>query len=348
MTWTKHGYGALGALELSCIILSFIVIFIGFISIMSNIKICTVIFIILSFLCSLFVLAVSIFCFIATKTRYWKDYLGCTADYKGFLSVWNSVDTYLQLVDSYLCSVDCPCKFNTEMINLYTSNTSTSPYFNMWYIDMNSFYRKNINYCIPSGNPREKSSKNEKKELHKKLKEIYVSRNAYFGHTFRVDWFHKYYKHIERHFKCTGFCGVSYYNTYTKTNQKIVKYLFSDMTKEIPEHFGCIGAIMDWLRKTLIAFAIICLFLFLCLIILFVIALMILCSDSDESNEIISNSENSQGDQEKKELKNDVNKKDNDSKQESVITNLENMSFEPTNEQKNEKNIKFNPSIVNQ
>ena len=120
------------------------------------------------------------------------------------------------------------------------------------------------------------------------------------------------------------------------------------MTKEIPEHFGCIGAIMDWLRKTLIAFAIICLFLFLCLIILFVIALMILCSDSDESNEIISNSENSQGDQEKKELKNDVNKKDNESKQESVITNLENMSFEPTNEQKNEKNIKFNPSIVNQ
>jgi hypothetical protein len=347
MTWTKHGYGALGALELSCIILSFIVIFIGFISIMSNIKICTVIFIILSFLCSLFVLAVSIFCFIATKTRYWKDYLGCTADYKGFLSVWNSVDTYLQLVDSYLCSEDCPCKFNTEMINLYTSNTSTSPYFNMWYIDRNSFYRKNINYCIPSGNPKEKSSKNEKKELYKKLKEIYVLRNAYFGHTFRVDWFHKYYKHIERHFKCTGFCGVSYFNNYTNTNQKIVKYLFSDMTKEIPEHFGCIGAIMDWLRKTLIAFAIVCLFLFLCLIILFIIGLMILCNDSDETNELISNSENSQEEPQEKKI-NEETKKDNDSKQGSVITNLENMSFEPTNDQKKEKDIKFNPSIVNQ
>ena len=186
-----------------------------------------------------------------------------------------------------------------------------------------------------------------KNELYKKLKEIYVLRNAYFGHTFRVDWFHKYYKHIERHFKCTGFCGVSYFNNYTNTNQKIVKYLFSDMTKEIPEHFGCIGAIMDWLRKTLIAFAIVCLFLFLCLIILFIIGLMILCNDSDETNELISNSENSQEEPQEKKI-NEETKKDNDSKQGSVITNLENMSFEPTNDQKQEKDIKFNPSIVNQ
>ena len=352
MTWTKHGYGALGALELSCIILSFIVIFIGFISLISNIKICTVIFIILSFLCSLFVLAVSIFCFIATRTRYWNEYLGCNANYKGFLSVWNSVDTYLQLVDSYLCGPKCPCKFNNKMINLYTSNTSTSPYFHLWFIDNYSFYRKNINYCIKSGNPKAKSSKNEKKELYEELKKIYVKRNAYFGHTFKVNWFHTYYKHIETHFKCTGFCGTTYFNENTNTNQKIVKYLFSDMTKEIPQHFGCIGAIMDWLRKTLIAFAIICLLLFLCLIILFVINLMILCSDNDTIDDDESKSESEiisqREDPEKNKLK-DNSKQDNvSSKQESVITNLENVSFEPTNEQRHEKDIKFNPSILNQ
>ena len=99
MNWTKHGYSSLGGLELSCIILSIVVIAIGFLAIISDNKGLIVIFIILSFLSALFVLGIAIFCFISMRTRYWKEYLGCNADYKGLLSVWNSDVTYLQIIN---------------------------------------------------------------------------------------------------------------------------------------------------------------------------------------------------------------------------------------------------------
>ena len=253
MRWAKHGYGSLGALELSCIIIAIIVIIFGFFALTSNVKLISLIFSILCFIAAAFVLGVAIFCFIAIQTRYWKDYLGCNADYKGFLSIWNSVDTYLQLVDEYLCGPYCKCNFNSEQCS---------------------------------------------KNLYDKLMDTYNQRNAYFNHTFKQKEFHKYYKHIEKHFKCTGFCGVTYLNNNTKTNQKIVKYLFSDLTKEIPQHFGCIGAIMDWLRKTIVAFGVIAVLLFVILIILFIIGLLYLCEadeDTQRLNMPISTKGNEEG-----------------------------------------------------
>ncbi len=304
MRWAKHGYGSLGALELSCIIIAIIVIIFGFFALTSNVKLISLIFSILCFIAAAFVLGVAIFCFIAIQTRYWKDYLGCNADYKGFLSIWNSVDTYLQLVDEYLCGPDCKCNFNSEQITLYTTNSTTLPYFNLWYSNINTdnnsniFLRKNIDYCCENNNDKEcnKSAKNVLYE--KKLFPTYKQRNAYFNHTFKQKEFHKYYKHIEKHFKCTGFCGVTYLNNNTKTNQKIVKYLFSDLTKEIPQHFGCIGAIMDWLRKTIVAFGVIAVLLFVILIILFIIGLLYLCEadeDTQRLNMPISTKGNEEG-----------------------------------------------------
>ena len=290
MRWAKHGYGSLGALELSCIIIAIIVICFGFFALMTNIKLISLIFSILCFISAAFVLGVAIFCFIAIKTRYWKDYLGCNANYKGFLSIWNSVDTYLQLVDEYLCGPECICKFESDQITLYTTNSTTLPYFNLWYTNINTdknndiSLRKNIDYCCDNNDNKE-CSNNQKNELYGDLNVIYDKRNAYFNHTFKIKEFHKYYKHIEKHFKCTGFCGITYLNTNTQTNQKIVKYLFSDLTTEIPQHYGCIGAIMDWLRKTIVAFGIIAVLLFVILMILFIIGLLYLC-EADEDNRL--------------------------------------------------------------
>ena len=387
MSWTKHGYGSLGALELSCIILAFIVIAIGFMALTSEKKGLIVLFIILSFLSALFVIGVAIFCLIATKTRYWKDYLGCTGNYKGLLSVWNSVDTYLQVVDQYFCGKNCPCFFGPTLTKLYTANSTTAPYYHIWEkqeFNDDNIKRKNIDYCIDSIDPNSKDAKSEKEELYKKLKEKYLIRNAYFNHTFKVDWFHTYYKHIEEHFKCTGFCSITYFNDETNTNQKIVKYLFSDMTKEIPEHFGCIGAIMDWLRKTLIAFAIIGLFLFLTLITLFVVGLLLLGGGKEEeeeeegegseiSSETIKPEEDEKEDKEikeedgkKEEIKEGGKKeeiKEGDKKEEIKVggikedekeiedikkSEMPNTSFIPTDEQLNEKDkdIIFCPSLL--
>ena len=359
MNWTKHGYGSLGALQLSCIILAIVIIAIGFLAIMSENKGLIVIFIILSFLSALFVLGIAIFCFISMRTRYWKEYLGCNADYKGLLSVWNSIDTYLQIVDQYFCGKNCPCFFGPKTTKLYTANSTTAPYYHLWEkyeINDDFIKRKNIDNCIDSIDENSENSKSEIKELHEILKEKYLSQNAYFNHTFNVDKFHKYYKKIEKRFKCTGFCSITYFNNETNTNQKIVKYLFSDMTKEIPEHFGCIGAIMDWFRKTLIAFAIICCLLFLALLILFIIGILLLLSiDEGEKEKTTEGKEEgeleSKKDEEEKkeeEIKEDnkieEEKKEEESKESEF--NLSQNSFKPTDDQINERDIKFNPSLL--
>ena len=387
MNWTKHGYGSLGALEISCIILAIVIIAIGFLAIMSENKGLIVIFIILSFLSALFVLGIAIFCFISMRTRYWKEYLGCNADYKGFLSVWNSIDTYLQIVDQYFCGKNCPCYFGPKVTKLYTANSTTAPYYHLWEkyeFNDDSIKMKNIDNCIYSLDENSDDAKGERKELYEILKERYLSRNAYFNHTFNVEKFHKYYKKIEKRFKCTGFCSITYFNNETNTNQKIVKYLFSDMTKEIPEHFGCIGAIMDWLRKTLIAFAIIGLFLFLTLITLFVVGLLLLGGGKEEeeeeegegseiSSETIKPEEDEKEDKEikeedgkKEEIKEGGKKeeiKEGDKKEEIKVggikedekeiedikkSEMPNTSFIPTDEQLNEKDkdIIFCPSLL--
>lgn len=269
MTWTKHGYGALGALQLASIILAWIVIGIGFVAFATASSCCLVVFSILSILSALFVLAIVIFCFIGTQTRYWKDWEGCTGDYDGYLSVWNSVDNYLQAVDSLLCSESCPCYFNETSTQLYVSNSTTAPYFNLWRKANRTINAKRFQDCPET--------------VKSQAKNLYLSTNAYFNHTFRDDWFMKYYKHIEKKFKCTGFCSTVYFNGQTGTNAKIVKYLFSDYTKEIPEHFGCLSSMMDWLRKTLNAFAACGLFLFVFLLLLMILAIMLLAAGSEGS-----------------------------------------------------------------
>ena len=357
MNWTKHSYGSLGGLEIACIVLAIVVIAIGFLAILSENKGLIVIFIILSFLSALFVLGVGIFCFISMRTRYWKEYLGCNADYKGFLSVWNSIDTYLQIVDQYFCGKNCPCFFGPKITKLYTANSTTAPYYHLWEkyeFNDNNIKRKNIDNCINSIDENSNDAKSEIKELHEILKEKYLSQNAYFNHTFNIDKFHKYYKKIENRFKCTGFCSITYFNNETNTNQKIVKYLFSDMTKEIPEHFGCIGAIMDWFRKTVIAFAIICCLLFLVLLILFILGILLLLGiDEAEKEKALEEKEEgleSKNDEEdrKDEEKNEDNKKEEVKKERSKESefNVSQNSFKPTDDQINERDIKFNPSLL--
>ena len=56
----------------------------------------------------------------------------------------------------------------------------------------------------------------------------------------------------------------------------MVKYLFSDVSKGVPKHIGCLEQIMDWLWKTLNAFAAVCLVLFVVQFLLFVILVLFL------------------------------------------------------------------------
>ena len=292
MNWTTNGYSALGALELSCIIFAFCVTMLGFLVIIIDSNPFIIIFIILSLLSSLFIFAIGIFVFVCTKNRYFNDYYGCNTNYEGLFKIWKSVDIYLQLADEYLCSDECPCGFNSTLGSIYTKNSSTSVYYNMYSRQDNDYLPKNFPSCGDT--------------VINKVYDEYLEKNAYFTKIFKAKKFHKYWKHIEENFKCTGFCSLTYYNSHTKTNQKIVKYLFYDLSEGIPEHFGCMESILDWVRKTLNAFGSLCMFIFLFLFILFILGIIMLFAEDDEmdsenSSEVNSNFKNDE--EEKKKAK---------------------------------------------
>ena len=356
MTWTKHGYGALGALELASIILAWIVIGVGFSAFLTEISCCMIVFIVLVILSALFTFSIVIFCFIATQTRDWDDYIGCDAKYDGLLSVWNSVDNYLYAVDSLLCSEKCKCYFNDVSSSLFVSNSTIAPYFNLWEKENKTILPKRFQDCP---DVVKEQALNE-----------YLLSNAYYNHTFRDDWFQEYYSHLEDKFKCTGFCGTTYFNGMTRTNAKIVKYLFTDYTRGIPEHFGCLTPLMDWLRKTINAFASCGIFLFVFEIVLFVLGCMMLlnkekveekskkveeklkANKQEEEDEAILQAQKLRKEEERlkqieKEEEERKRKEEEDEKKKKEQQNqLMNTSYVPPESQKNEEDFRFNPSKI--
>lgn len=205
-----------------------------------------------------------------TKTTYWPEHLGCNAKYDGLFKVWESVDTYLQTVDSLFCSNRCPCYFNSTTSSLFTTNSLSMPFSSQW-----TFRDTIVNTKIRF----QDCDKVVVTDAYNK----YLDRNAYYNHSFNPDWFHTYYKHIEEYFKCTGFCGTTYYDMNKGTTQKIVKYLFSDVTQGIPENIGCLPVLLDWVTKTLNAFAAVaCFMAFVQLILVFVGGLLCWKTDKDE------------------------------------------------------------------
>lgn len=240
----------------------FVTAIIGFIAVCAEAKGLIILFVIFLLLSFLFTLGVAIFVFIGTQTRYWNEYTGCDAKYDGFLAAWNSVDLYLHSVDELFCSEKCPCYFNKTTAYKFITNTESAPYYGQWTTTVSSAAPLKFQEC--EDEPIAEAYNN------------YLIRNAYFQKTFKPKKFHKFYKKVEEFFQCTGFCATTYYNAQTGTNMKMVKYLFSDVSKGVPKHIGCLEQIMDWLWKTLNAFAAVCLVLFVVQFLLFVILVLFL------------------------------------------------------------------------
>lgn len=271
MNWTKYGFGALGASELSCILLVFVTGLIAFIAVMnlnSNIYPISLIFLLLSFL---FCLAMGIFIFIGTQVRYWNEYVGCDTEYKGIYRVWTSIDTYIQAVDELFCSERCPCYFNRTTQYQFLQNTSLAPYLTQWTMSNNSDTPKRFQECEDQA----------KAEAYNR----YLMRNSFYNHTINPDKFNTYFARVEKFFHCTGFCGTTYFNRDTQTNGKVAKYLFSNVTYGVPDYIGCLPRLMDWLQKTLNAVGALFLILFVLQVILFVIILLLMSGSFEEEDE---------------------------------------------------------------
>ena len=317
----------------------------GFIALMIGSACCLatlMIFLLISFL---FTLAVAIFVFIGTKTRWWNESLGCNTQYDGMLRAWGSVDLYLQSVDELFCSKRCPCSFNRTISQKFILNTTTAPYFNQWGKRNLQLHPKRFQDC----------NKTEIDEAYNN----YLMRNAYYNNSFKQDWFHTYYRHVEEYFQCTGFCSLTYNSSMTGTSMKIVKYLFSDVTKGIPKHFGCLDRILDWLFKTLNDLGAVCLFMFVVEVILFIIVILLLGIMNEENKaeadskkkeekgiemeelQRLREKERQEAFEKQRKEKEENEKKKLEEKKEDAIPET---SFRPNESQAEENTIEFMPS----
>ena len=140
---------------------------------------------------------------------------------------------------------------------------------------------------------------------------------------------------------------------------KMVKYLFSDVTKGVPKHIGCLERLLDWLRKTLNAFGAVCLFMFVVEFILFIIVIMLISIVIQEARAIAMAKRKEEKQIEMKNMEKDVEKEKIDEKKEeekrlteeaphhdNVI--VQESSFRPNDSQMEENTIEFMPSAYKQ
>ena len=304
MIWTNHYFGPLGILEIVAISFSMLITLISFIIITLNSKILLIILLITLLISSIFTFIISIFLFIGTQIRYWNESLGCHTQYKGLYRAWKSVDIYLQSVDETLCSIDCPCYFNRTTTMRYLNNPNTNYYYNNWYVRNVSIDALRIQDCNKSS--RKKSYNN------------YLMRNAYYNYTLNTYWFDWYFSKVEKYFKCTGFCGLTYYNENLRTNGKILKYLFSDLSN-VPDNFGCLDSFIHWLQRMMNAVGSFFVFIFVFQIILCAIILCMIVKGDNYNFDDLSNGDveekielKDKFDNDMKNIKNENNKKKND------------------------------------
>jgi len=159
--------------------------------------------------------------------------LGCQTELTGVLQIFENIDIYLMYVNSLFCTPNCRCNFKgfDEESNIFL-NEDFEKEIN---INEKYFEEKNIKFQYCGSSIKEEA------------------RNRYLEHPkaakYPIDTkkFQKYYKKLEKKFKCTGWCKTAYRDPYTMDNRYIIKYLFSDIRNGLPHHIGCMNKISSWL-----------------------------------------------------------------------------------------------------
>ena len=338
MNWTNQTFSLIGILQIISSLFIIITIIIGFF-VYKNISnyLLLIIFLIFLLISFIFTFSVLIFLFISIKIKYWNESLGCNTQYKGLFQIWNSIDIYLQSIDEIFCSIKCPCYFNRTTSIKFLQNPYLAPYFNLWHLSNLSIQPIKFQDCNITSYHNAYNN--------------YLMRNSYFNYTLNNIKFEKYFSYIEKKFKCTGFCGLTYFNEKTMTNSKIIKYLFSDV-REVPENFGCLKQILNYLKWNITTFGIIFILLFILQVILFILDIILINSlNIEKKNLNLSKSSQTQ-------IKNLVNNETNihnilkneNLKDNNLNSNQSNtkISFSPNSSQiKEENSIHFLPSQNN-
>jgi len=237
--WSNSVWRKLAPTELAATFSAVGVGFIGIISFLhcNNTKPFLGFYIFLLLLSLLLSLACGIWCAIGGTIRHRHNgMLSCNAELTGILNLWKNIDEYLKYSYTFMCSEFCPC--DVDIINK-ESNIYPFPFYPDAEENNNNEYGKRFRFD-------EICSQNIKNEVMRLFKNnpnntgIYIKENK----------FKKYWKRIEKRFKCSGWCETNYKNPLTYNNESMFFYLYRGLDKN-PKYIGCMNRIVNWISSYL-------------------------------------------------------------------------------------------------
>lgn len=236
-TWSDSPYINLGPTQVTAAVLMIVSSIFGFI-VFSPIKhkldfdFFYCVFLVISVL---FCYAIGIFAAVGAAMKGRVDkVVGCETENTGLKSIWKNMDEYFILANSMFCSDLCPCTLTQSTMNAFENSRFASDTF------------VNSKYYSGSGGASSIRDCNEKAVAD--IMRLYVSNPNNTMRHLDHEKFIKYWEKIEKKFDCTGWCKTNYKNVFTLQNEKMYKYVFSDVNRGVPKYPGCLNRILKWIH----------------------------------------------------------------------------------------------------
>lgn len=266
--WASVGdWDSLGVLLLVAVIITILMMVFGiiFFTCCQGKRGCGITFIILQMIVTLFATAIGAMGIISSQAGKLKDYAACNTEYKGILKMYTNIDFLLEMIDTTLCSSECPCNFDAKTTKAFTENTTTKPYFEKWTKNGQNDRFQNCSETI-------RNNTQTKFIVYDAAKGSYLSK-------FKINQFLTFWKYIEKKFNCSGWCLGEYTMTEsggTTKNGAFYKFLASGVNRGIPKKLGCLKPVFDWLPPKLLVYGILAVLCGVCGIFSFYFGLLII------------------------------------------------------------------------
>lgn len=195
----------------------------------------------------------AIFCLVNASTKAVLDRYGCETNDDDLKETYDNYDSYLSEVDIILCSKDCVCSlYNKNLFTqeqIYRESKSSSDYeangdysidksLSIWVYENNSINPISFTNCTDQAQDK--------------------ARNEFLDNTTSdmnkddIKDFESWYSLLEGFFNCVGICETKYRDD--GENRRINKYLFTDINRGVPEYYGCVYSLAEWVPDKLLAF----------------------------------------------------------------------------------------------
>lgn len=243
--WISSSYSPTSPLQIACVVFTIVLSCLGYLVFSYPKTIYLSTYEVFTVLSLIFNIAIGILVIAAGSVGYINLSKGCNAPISGLLGIMNGIDTYLNNVDQALCSKECPCNFKGGVG--VTDESIYSKIYKTWSILNESYAPISFDNCTAE----------VKSKVYQKTK--IENPNFDPDNSFQPGKFNQYMGMIENKFQCVGWCSTTYTKNITENNKTIststpmIKYLFTNINNGIPQNFGCVDQVINWLPQYLLS-----------------------------------------------------------------------------------------------